>query len=150
MEFRKLGDNQQADLILAIQDFVQSVSEPIILLGCDSQNSKKQTVFAVVVGLYTKGSGASVLYKKITVPKIRDTFTRLFREGQEALEVAEYILNNTGIRVDFIDIDINNDPKYKSNQALSSTVGLLTGMGYKVRTKNKNPMMTYAADNLVK
>lgn len=36
------------------------------------------------------------------------------------------------------------------NAALASAVGIVTGMGYKIRHKGNNPMLTYAADHLVK
>lgn len=36
------------------------------------------------------------------------------------------------------------------NQSLTSAVGIVTGMGYSVRHKGNSPIMTYAADSLVK
>ena len=67
-----------------------------------------------------------------------------------AIEVAESIKNAGLPKVKWIDIDLNPDQKYRSNQALASAVGIVTGMGYKVRHKGNSPVMTYAADHLVK
>lgn len=64
--------------------------------------------------------------------------------------MAEQLKSELGLSPTWIDIDLNPDPKYKSNQALSSAVGVVTGMGYNVRHKGNSPIMTYAADHLVK
>jgi predicted RNase H-related nuclease YkuK (DUF458 family) len=58
--------------------------------------------------------------------------------------------NELNIMATWIDIDLNPDPKCRSNQVLTSAVGIVTGMGYKVRHKGNSPVMTYAADHLVK
>ena len=60
-------------------------------------------------------------------------------------------MKNAGLpKAKWIDIDINPDPKYKSNEVLRQAVGLVEGMGYKVRYKTLGPIATYAADHLVK
>jgi len=68
----------------------------------------------------------------------------------QSVEVAEVLKNELSLIATWIDIDINPDPKYRSNQALATAVGIVTGMGYKVRHKGNSPVMTYAADMLVK
>jgi predicted RNase H-related nuclease YkuK (DUF458 family) len=52
--------------------------------------------------------------------------------------------------IEVIDIDLNPDPKYKSNEVFRQAVGLVEGMGYEVRYKTLGPIATYAADHLVK
>ncbi len=75
---------------------------------------------------------------------------RLLNEVWHSIETAELLKNELGIKATWIDIDLNPDPKFRSNQALTSAVGIVTGMGYKVRHKGNSPIMTYAADHLVK
>jgi predicted RNase H-related nuclease YkuK (DUF458 family) len=71
-------------------------------------------------------------------------------EVWKSVETAE-ILKNAGLpQVKYIDIDVNPDKRYKSNEVLRAAVGLVEGMGYTVRYKSLGVMATYAADMLVK
>ena len=149
-QFKTLSTHRPVELIQYVKDYLAEKPETEILLGCDSQNRGRETYYAVVVGLYTKGKGAHVLYSRFTVPRIKDDIHRLLNEIWYSVEVAEQFKDQLGIRPTTLDIDINPDPKYRSNQALSSAVGIITGMGYKVRHKGNSPMMTYASDKLVK
>lgn len=148
--FKTLVANKNIELISYIKDYIEKYPNTEILIGCDSQNRKRETVYAIVVGLYQKGKGAHVLYSRFTVPRERENTVRLLNEVWFSVEVAEAIKNELEIKATWIDIDLNPDPKYKSNQALTSAVGIVTGMGYKVRHKGNSPVMTYAADHLVK
>jgi predicted RNase H-related nuclease YkuK (DUF458 family) len=148
--FKTLFNKEKINLIQYIAEYKETHPNVEILVGCDSQNRKKETFYAIVIGLYNPGKGAHVLYSKFEVPREKDNVTRLINEVWFSVEVAEQIRLETDIRAKFIDIDLNPDPRYKSNAALTSAVGIVTGMGYAVRHKGHSPMMTYAADNLVK
>jgi len=149
-KFKTLANKTPIELISYINEYKQTHPNLEMLIGCDSQNRKKETFYAIVIGLYTPKKGAHVLYTKFEVPREKDNVTRLINEVWFSVEVAEQIRTELDIRAKFIDIDLNPDPKYKSNTALASAVGIVTGMGYTVRHKGHSPMMTYAADNLVK
>ncbi len=148
--FKTLSGRNQVDLISYIKEYRVNHPNFEILVGCDSQNRRKETIYAIVIGLYNPGKGAHVLYSRFSVPREKDNVTRLINEVWFSVEVAEHIRVELDVRAKFIDIDLNPDPKYKSNAALTSAVGIVTGMGYTVRHKGHSPMMTYAADNLVK
>ena len=152
MNYRKLQTKEKIDLIPYIEKYIEQHEGVKILIGCDSQNQKRETTYAVVIGLYTPGKGAHVLYNKFNIPRELDNFTRLFKEVQYSVDVAEIVREGTGIRAEYIDIDINNDKKYKSNTVLVSAVGYVTAFGYKFRHKHdiETPHMCYAADHLVK
>lgn len=148
--FKTLVSNQKIELIQYIKEYVSQRDEVEILIGCDSQNRKRETIYAIVIGLYTPGKGAHVLYSRFTTPRERENTNRLLNEVWFSVEVAEKIKSELGIKATWIDIDLNPDPKYRSNAALTSAVGIVTGMGYNVRHKGNSPVMTYAADHLVK
>lgn len=148
--FKTLVSNQKVELINYIQEYVSQHNDTEILIGCDSQNRKRETIYAIVIGLYKPGKGAHVLYSRFTTSRERENTNRLLNEVWFSVEVAEAIKNELGIKATWIDIDLNPDPKYKSNSALTSAVGIVTGMGYNVRHKGNSPVMTYAADHLVK
>jgi predicted RNase H-related nuclease YkuK (DUF458 family) len=148
--FKTLVSNQRIELVQYIKEYVSQHPETEILVGCDSQNRKRETIYAIVIGLYKPGKGAHVLYSRFTTTRERENINRLLNEVWNSVEVAEAIKNEIGIKATWIDIDLNPDPKYRSNAALASAVGVVTGMGYNVRHKGNSPVMTYAADHLVK
>lgn len=148
--FKTLIQNKEVELIDYIKEYITQKPDTEILIGCDSQNKKRDTIYAVVIGLYTPRKGAHVLYKRFTQTRERVDTLRLLNEVWFSVEIAEKLKNELSINPTWIDIDLNPDPKYKSNKALAEAVGIVTGMGYKVRHKGNSPIMTYAADHLVK
>ena len=148
--FKTLQTKEAVHLLEYVKTYLEQRDSIELLIGCDSQNQGRETVYAIVLGLYTPGKGAHVLFSRFETPREKDTVSRLLNEVWFATEVAEYLRAELGLFHTTIDIDLNPDPKFKSNQALASAVGIVTGMGYKVRHKGNCPMMTYAADDLVK
>ena len=51
-------------------------------------------------------------------------------------------------KAQFIDLDLNPDPRYKSNDVVRAAVGLVESMGYKARTKPFSLCASYAADKV--
>jgi predicted RNase H-related nuclease YkuK (DUF458 family) len=150
MEFRTLTNQQKIDLIEYIKTYLNNNPHVDILIGCDSQGYWDKTVYATVIALYKPGNGAHVLYKKETVEPERVRQVRLINEVWKSVEVAEFLKNSGLPQVKYIDIDINPDKRYKSNEVLRAAVGLVEGMGYQVRYKTLGAMATFAADTLVK
>jgi predicted RNase H-related nuclease YkuK (DUF458 family) len=157
-QFKTLGNHEKIDLLEYIKAYVEANPETELLIGTDSQNHKKNTTFAIVIALYKPHKGAHALYCRWD--ELRQYYgkpgeaekTRLLAEVWYSVEVAEAIKNALGLKAKYIDIDINPDKKYGSNIALSEALGLVRGMGYEPRWKKseRSPMITYAADNLVK
>jgi predicted RNase H-related nuclease YkuK (DUF458 family) len=148
--FKILNNNTLIDLISYIKQYLEVHSNVDIIVSCDSQNRKRETIYAIVIGLYNPGKGAHVLYSRFTTLRERENTVRLLNEVWFSVEVAEKINNELNVRAKWIDIDLNEDKKYKSNEVLRSAVGLVEGLGYKARHKGLFPMLSYAADSLVK
>lgn len=150
MEFRTLTNRHKVNLVDYVKQYLSDNPGVEILVGCDSQNYTANTTYATVVALYKPKGGAHVLYNKEVLPIERVRQVRLMNEVWKSVEVAE-LLKNSGLpQVKYIDIDVNPDKRYKSNEVLRSAVGLVEGMGYTVRYKSMGVMATYAADMLVK
>jgi predicted RNase H-related nuclease YkuK (DUF458 family) len=149
MLFKRLNRKEEVDILEYVTDYVIENDNIEILIGCDSQNYNTKTTYAIVVALYNKGKGAHVLYRRWNGNKEYSRSIRLLNEVWFSIEVAE-LLRNAGHDIKFIDVDLNPDPKFKSNEVFRQAVGLVEGMGYAVRYKTLGPMITYAADNLVK
>ncbi len=150
MEFKKLRDRNSIDLVDYVRSYLIENPEVEILIGCDSQNHLDTTVYATVVALYFPRNGAHVLYCKEITPTERTRQVRLMNEVWKSVEVAEKLRLADLPRAKYIDVDLNPDKRYKSNEVLRSAVGLVEGMGYNVRYKTLGALVTHAADALVK
>ena len=150
MEYKRLHDGQKVDLMNYVGEWLESKPNAEILIGCDSQNFSDKTIYAIVVALYDVGKGAHVLFNKWTTKREWTRSVRLLNEVWYSVEVAEAMKAAGLPKVRWIDIDINPDPKYKSNEVFRQAVGMVEGMGYKVRYKSLGPIATYCADHLVK
>jgi predicted RNase H-related nuclease YkuK (DUF458 family) len=150
MEYKRLFDGQKVDLVDYVKDYMSAKENVEILIGCDSQNFSDKTIYAIVVALYEPGKGAHVLFRRWKSDRERVRATRLLNEVWYAIETAEELKNNGIPKPKWIDIDLNPDPRYKSNEVFRQAVGMVEGMGYKVRYKSLGPIATYAADHIVK
>lgn len=150
MRFKKMFRPGDFDLIEYVRTYLEVNEDIEILIGCDSQNKAKDTVYAVVVALYKPGKGAHVIFNKWKTPREQVRSIRLLNEVWFSIEAAE-LLTHAGIeKPKWIDIDISPDPRFKSNEVFRNAVGLVEGMGYRCRYKSLGPIATYCADSLVK
>ena len=149
--FKTLHGIEIPDIIEYIREYLSTRDNVEILIGSDSQCfSNRKTIYGVVIALYTPGKGAHVLCTRETLPMEYNTPTRLLNEVWKSIQVAEFLKESGLPKPTWIDIDLNPDPKFKSNSVLRQAVGLVEGMGYKVRYKHVGAMMTYAANHLVR
>ncbi len=149
-KFKKISNNEVIDLSAYVEQYMTEKPETKLYVGCDSQNKGDFTEFAIVVVLHYKNKGGHVLCTIIKVPRIRDKFYRLFTEASYSLEIASYLKDMTGRMVDFVDLDLNPDPKFNSNAVLAQASGMITGCGFDVRCKPHALSASYAADRLCK
>jgi predicted RNase H-related nuclease YkuK (DUF458 family) len=146
LTFKRLADGREVDLVSYVKSKLEEDSNIKIYVGSDSQNVGAKTVYATVVVLHYGNNGGHVIYSKISLPRVRDTFTRLWNEVIYSLETAEEMYNNGLPRADYIDLDYNPDPIYQSNSVLRSALGYVESMGYKARTKPNAPAASCCAD----
>ena len=122
--------------------------EGVIHVGCDSQNKRRCTLYAVVIAFRYGTRGAHFIYNIERVDKMRDRYARLYREMEMSIGVADYLSEN-GIVVDFIDIDYNSSDRYYSNKLLSTARGWCAGLGYQTSCKPGDQPAARAADHLI-
>jgi predicted RNase H-related nuclease YkuK (DUF458 family) len=150
-KFETLYGNKIENVVEYIRGYLSNKNDVEILIGSDSQSYKNiKTVYGIVIALYVKGKGAHVICTRETEPIQHNTSVRLLNEVWKSIEVAEFLKENGLPKPQWIDIDLNPDPKYKSNSVLRQAVGLVEGMGYKVRYKQLGAVSTYAANHLVR
>jgi predicted RNase H-related nuclease YkuK (DUF458 family) len=149
-KFKSLTDDKPVNLIPYLKEKLAEADDISIYVGCDSQNQAGNTRYATVIVLHYGNRGGHVLYSKERVDRIRDSFTRLWKEVETSLEVAEYLTSHGIQRPRYIDIDLNPDPKYRSNQVLRAALGYVESLGYEPRCKPYAISASYIADKLCK
>jgi predicted RNase H-related nuclease YkuK (DUF458 family) len=148
-KFKSLSTRKEVDLIPYVKQFLSENPDTTIFIGCDSQN-ERYTTYATVIVLHNLGKGGHVLYAKEVLPKINDRFTRLWNEVEYSLQVAEHLTAHGIQKPNGIDLDLNPDPKYKSNQVLRAALGYVESMGYVPRCKPNAMVASHVADALCK
>lgn len=145
--FRSLGNEKIVDLVPYIKERIEANSNISLYIGTDSQNVGKKTVYACVVVLHTNNRGGHVLYMTIEFDRIKERFHKLWKEVEISMEIAEYI-QLYGIHAKYIDIDLNPDPKFGSNNVLRAAMGFVESKGYTPRCKPESVSATYVADKI--
>ena len=124
-------------------------------VGSDSQVHRKERKIKYVtcVVLYKKGKGGRYFQseewvklpprekikdknerKKKSMAFLRERLTsEVWRSAQTGLELMEILPEN--INFTGIDLDLNQDPKHRSNRFLKELKGMVEGMGFECRAK---------------
>lgn len=116
-----------------------------IHIGTDSQNNGLYTTYSTVIA-YRKGlRGVHYIFNRERTPRIDDVFSRLWREAEKSIEVAEWLTEKINVNVE-IDMDYNSNDIFESNKLIDSARGWANSLGYKVNVKPDNQIATKAAD----
>lgn len=126
-----------------------------VCVGTDSQKYGGTWKFATVIALLMRdkhgaGKGAKVIFSKYSNKDTMSINERMVREVAKSVEVAYEIYPLVDL-YDFqfeVHADINPDPKWKSNRALSEAIGLILGMGFDYKVKPHAYAAMACADRL--
>ena len=116
-----------------------------IHIGSDSQNIGKKTKYATVIAYRYGSRGVHYILSKKTELLIKDMCTRLWKEAEMSIDIAQWLTHQVSVRVE-IDMDYNSDENFKSSKLISATKGWANSLGYKVNVKPNNQIATKAAD----
>ena len=114
-------------------------------VGTDSQSLAKKTQYITVIAYRYGNRGVHYILKKSGVPKIKDLWTRLWKETELSIDIAENIKKSLNITPE-IDLDYNENENFKSNKLVNASKGLANSLGYKVNIKPHVQIATRAAD----
>jgi len=139
----------------AKQAVADSSKESKVYIGCDSIRLKKLGVwyarYSTVIVLHKDGRhGCKIFYDTQTMRDFGNLRERLMNEAGYALAAASEIVEVLGDRPLEVHLDLNSDPKHKSNIALKEAMGYVTGMGFKPVIKPDGWAATHAADHAVR
>ena len=160
--FLDMGTKEKIDIVSYIEKYIES--KPLatiddngniledgtkLYIGCDSQNNKKQTIYAIVIVLHYMNNGGKVLFSRYVVDRINDSYVRLWNEISNSVEVANFISDRLNIKPYYIELDLNPDPQFKSNSLLKSAMGYVESYGFRSRCK-PNLLSTVMSDHICK
>ena len=140
----------------ARQAILDSSPTSSIYVGSDSIRHKHKGMwyarYSTVVIVHKDSShGAEVFHETIDIPDYGSMKQRLLNEAMQAIDVAQRILNCVGDRHLSIHLDLNPNPKHKSNVAIKEACGYVRGqLGLDAVVKPFAFAATYAADHCVR
>ena len=147
--FKKFNGKKIESAVNYVRDYINRNPNTEILIGSDSQNRGDYTNFSTVIAMYEPGHGAHCIYERWKTSKERIIQERLLKEVEASIKTAD-MLKESGIKIKYIDIDINCNTKFKSSELFSTAKGWVEGSGYECRWKTLGPLITTMADYLVK
>ena len=152
IQFKKFNSEILSDVTTYIKEYLNEHKNDNIelIIGTDSQNKGHKTTYSTVIAMYNPGHGAHCIYRKWHEKKEKIRSVRLLHEVEMSLEIAENLKKEGINQINYIDIDINPNPKFKSNEVYQTAKGWVESMGYEVRYKTLCPLVTSAADWIVK
>lgn len=156
-DFKKFGGEIIDDLGVYLREYYAQYPDIQIYIGTDSAQHGKVTKYATAISLLHPGKGVHVIFKRVTVKRVKDMFSRLWNEVEYTREVADYVQENLadifegkkGKKIPELHLDFNKQPRFKSHIVHDLSIGYLKGFGYDVKTKPDAWVASVVSDNLV-
>ena len=136
---------ERVDTVNHTLEIIKSYPYAEIHIGTDSQNINKETCYTTVIAYRLGSRGVHYIFSKQKREIIRDMWTRLWKEAEYSVDVAEWLTKKITLKVE-IDMDYNEDKSFKSHKLISAAKGWANSLGYKVNVKPNNQIATRAAD----
>ena len=143
--FKKV-DGQVVDIVKHTLSILEECPYVDIHVGTDSQNHRRHTVYGTVIAYRFGNRGVHYIVHKEKVKKIKDKWTRLWKEAEMSIETAELLSAKIKVKLQ-IDFDYNNDEKYFSNRLVQAASGWAMSLGYKANIKGDVLVAAKAADH---
>lgn len=137
----------------ARQAILASSEQSSVYIGTDSIRFKKKGKWyarysTCIVVHKDSRHGCQIFYENVDLPDYGNLRQRLLTEVQYAVTAATEIVDVVGNRHLEIHIDVNPDPKYKSNVAVKEAIGWVRGsLGIDAKIKPDAWAATHCADH---
>lgn len=150
----RLEGGEIVDPIQHTLEVLNKHNDTKIYIGTDSQNKRYFSNYAIVIAYRYGKRGAHFIYCREKVKRIRDMWTRLWKELEFSLETAK-LLEQNSIKVECVELDLNNKKTAGSNIQLAAARGLVLASGFKYNFKTEEYgydtlIAVKAADHMVK
>ena len=140
----------------AREAILKSSEASSVYVGADSIRFKRNgqwfAKYSMVIILHIDSNhGAKLFHKNIEMRDFGNLRQRLITEAGFAIEAAIEILDVIGQRKLEIHLDLNPNPRYKSNIAVKEALGYVKGStGIDAKVKPDSFAATHAADHVVR
>ena len=140
----------------AKQAILSSSPQSSVYVGCDSIRFKKKNQwyakYSTVIILHMDSKkGCRLFHQSVDMPDYGNLKQRLLMEVQLAITAATEVIDVLGNRHMEVHLDINPDPKHKSNVAVKEALGWVKGsLNIDAKIKPMSFAATHCADHLVR
>lgn len=148
--FKSGTTHKPINLVSYILEYLKEHPETKIYVGTDSQNRGPETIYVTAIVLRYRTRGCHVLYHKVKMPIVKDFWSRLWREVEMSVETATFLVENSPLNVETIDLDFNDDEYKASNKLVAASKGWVQAAGFKPTTKSSMQIATRAADHIIR
>lgn len=156
MEWRRLnGEKISGDISAEVERLLLKEREAgnklKVCIGTDSQVTGLVTEFATVIVFVRPKHGGFMLISSEKTRKVYTLKERMIEEVSRSIQIAYHICplldkHQTDLEVH---ADINTNPQFKSNSALSDAMGYILGMGFVFKAKPDAFASSYCANKIV-
>ena len=130
MAFKKFSGEKLENVSKYVNAYIKEhkLDNIEIIIGTDSQNKGSNTVYSTVIVLSIPGHGGHCIFKRWKTKKERVRQVRLLKEVEESINTANELIKSGCPKPKYIDIDVNPNPKYKSNDYTNLKVNFIVKM----------------------
>ena len=173
MKFMTFGREIIPNLNEHVEQFLKDDPYSIVAVGTDSKQLKNHTMYVIAIAMYNPFlmRGSHVVFHRFKIEKQKDLFTRLFKEAEFSLNIAESIhthlekcnytrkdLKDHEQHFKLVDIHVDFNPlpgpkgTWKSYPVYNAAVPWLKGQDFRVYGKPSSSswVASCAADLLMK
>lgn len=121
-----------------------------VCIGTDSQVRGKKVEFATVIVFLREGRGGFMYVSNYSMKTKMSLKERMLYEVSKSIEVAYNLcglLDQYNVDLE-VHADINTNPQFKSNPALSEAMGYIMSMGFEFKAKPNAFASTSCADKM--
>lgn len=129
-----------------VTNYKQHNSNIEIVVGTDSKQAGTKTMYVTTICFRHERKGVHVIYRKEIAEKIKDIFTRLFKEAEMSRAIVDELDGRNDIA---IHLDYSLSKNRKSSNACQAAMDWLKSSGYKVVSKPDAYAASAAADAIL-
>ncbi|RQO30419.1 hypothetical protein DBR32_12695 [Taibaiella sp. KBW10] len=156
MEWKRLnGSSLKLPIKQAVEETIIAEQEKgnriKLFIGTDSQVFGRYTDFATVIVFLREKKGGFMFVHHKSDPRLYAIKERMLLEVAKSIQVAYDlcdVLTTYNVEME-VHADINTDPHFKSNIALSEAMGYILGMGFAFKAKPHAFASSTCADRII-
>jgi len=155
-QWRRLnGEKVEQNIIDEVEQIIISETEKgnklKVCIGTDSQVTGLVTEFATVIVFLREKRGGFMLISSEKTKQVYSIKERMLLEVSKSIEIAYQLCDLLDLYDVALEVhaDINTNPNFKSNTALSEAMGYILSMGFVFKAKPDAFASSYCANKIV-